>query len=195
MRKILISTTVLVILSILLLLVPIGFLVNTEVTFPIIWSVFGGDADSIYAGKIIGFIDGKSDVLPSVLIESEITHMKDVRDVFVMAKTAMALMLSVLLGFIVYGGVDWNFVLRRLRFVLLCLPLIIVIFFPFVFNLSHQLLFTAGSWIFDAATTTLVNVFTTGFFVGIGVLWMLSCWALGALTHSILVVSLKNRKL
>lgn len=108
--------------------------------------------------------------------ETEISHMEDVKDLFIGGIFIRWICLGIILACIlilIFTKVNWSFVLARsieVGFVIFALLTIILtavisINFTRAFTLFHEIFFNNDLWLLDPDTDRLINILPEGFFV------------------------------
>jgi integral membrane protein (TIGR01906 family) len=159
-----------------------------------------------YNEKVLDYLKGKSDAMPSdiMLSERELSHMKDVRNVFsfsfrlLILLSILFLVSSALLTYyskrekllkkvIVYSGI-----------ISLSMMIVLGAFFYFGFDRAftyfHRMFFSGDSWLF-LSTDNIINIYPSGLFFDIASYIFFASFSISLLVLVFGVVSLKRSKI
>ena len=140
------------------------------------------DAEAMHQ-KVINFIEGKSNELPSDFNEREKQHLLDVKKVISALTITLYIMVGLFLLLLVVSaftlkanGYIINFVGRVMMWggiltVALAVLLFLLINFDFgpAFESMHQMFFQKGTYMFDPAKETIVNLYPEQLFMDLGI--------------------------
>ena len=161
--------------------------------------------------KVINFIEGKSDELPSDFNDREKQHLLDVKKVISALTITLYIMVGLFLLLLVISAFTLKFNSYIINFVgrvmvwggvlTVALAALLFLFITFdfcsTFESIHQMFFQKGTYMFDPAKEAMVNLYPEQLFMDLGIrisAWIIISAILIILIGLYLVLRTKNQK-
>ncbi|HLC60851.1 MAG TPA: DUF1461 domain-containing protein [Candidatus Nanoarchaeia archaeon] len=161
--------------------------------------------------KVINFIEGKSDELPSDFNDREKQHLLDVKKVISALTITLYIMVGLFLLLLVISAFTLKFNSYIINFVgrvmvwggvlTVALAALLFLFITFdfgsTFESMHQMFFQKGTYMFDPAKEAMVNLYPEQLFMDLGIrisAWIIISAILIILIGLYLVLRTKNQK-
>lgn len=124
------------------------------------------------SSELISFFKTGSSLDDSFYTQEEISHLKDVKKIFVFLKILNWILIILFITGLVYLYHQGNFLKDLIKIILIqlivCIVLLLLFYilpFDLLFEKMHKLFFPQGNYSFDSSSN-LINLFPIGFFAG-----------------------------
>lgn len=203
------------VMPLLIFLLVFNFAFLSESFFKAAFSKYGvyekfPDAEAMHQ-KVIDYISGDSDELPPDFNDREKEHLRDVKKVI----SALTITLYIMVALFVFLLVASSFMLKAntsiinfigrilmwggIATVAVAILLLLAVKFDFgaTFESMHQMLFAQGTYLFDPAKESIVNLYPEQLFMDLGIrisIWTVVVAVLAILLGLYLITRTKNNK-